>query len=228
MSRTIFKVPLELIPIDDSGTPQFLSIVCDFIKDQSKCEGIFRKSGHEKMIIKINEKLAQHVPEMPKDATVHDAANFLKRWLMLLPTPLFDPKIINVHCKENSPQSFISAISKLPQINQICLMHIFDVLRTIVKYQKYNLMNIDNIAKCFTVSLTQNMKELKQPFYFNSLYKHYEACLKKDVDTNNNEWEETLKQHFNQNSPSSENFYQSTNIRITKIQRVKHRIHFPK
>ena len=127
MSRTIFKVPLELIPIDDSGTPQFLSIVCDFIKDQSKCEGIFRKSGHEKMIIKINEKLAQHVPEMPKDATVHDAANFLKRWLMLLPTPLFDPKIINVHCKENSPQSFISAISKLPQINQICLMHIFDV-----------------------------------------------------------------------------------------------------
>ncbi|OHT13756.1 RhoGAP domain containing protein [Tritrichomonas foetus] len=170
MSRTIFKVPIELIPRNEDGIPQFLPIVCTFIKQNASMEGIFRKSGSPSMVLEVNERLAQHFPSLPERATVYDVATFLKQWLLYLPNAIIDPSIINQYTQNNNPSSVEKVINHIPYLNRLCLIYLFDMLKSIVDLSSINLMTLDNMMTCFCFSLTQKMKNLEKPFYFRHFY----------------------------------------------------------
>ena len=180
MTRTIIKVPVEFLALNEEKVPLFLPIVCNFLKANSKTVGIFRVSGNKVKVMKLNEMLAQHVPIFPQDTAVADAASFLKLWLSTLPVPLIEPEVFNKYYISHNIGSIYSVVDHLPESKRKSLALIFSVLNKVLEDSSQNHMNMKNLSTCFVTALTQSNKKLKKSFPFQFFFDNLKAIMNED------------------------------------------------
>ncbi|KAI5307097.1 hypothetical protein KEM56_004571 [Ascosphaera pollenicola] len=190
----IFGVPLAesvryasvvISVTDDAGETYVYGVVpivvakCGlFLKEEATTtKGIFRVSGSAKRI-----RVLQAIFSKPnsfgkkldwKGYSVHDAANILRRYLLLLPEPIVpldfyfrfrDPFIEEKHydlpTKVHVCQELIKA---LPPLNRQLLLYILDLLAVFAAKCEENLMTAGNLAAIFQPALLSHPVHIMQP-----------------------------------------------------------------
>jgi len=174
ITRTTIKVPIEYLPVNKERVPLFLPPLYEFLKSNVCTVGIFRVPGDHKKVMILNESLSQHVPILPSDTSVHDAASFLKLWLRELPIPLIQPQLISTYFVGDVQNSMRDVLFHMPIVTRKTLAHVFSLLKDVLENQEENQMNFSNLSSCFFTSLTQNLKDIPEGFPFKSFFNH---CL---------------------------------------------------
>lgn len=180
MTLTVLKVPIPFLLLEDGGVPQFLTLLCQFIEENSSEVGIFRENGSSSFQQTLNQALAGCPPTLPAATSVHDAACFLKCWLRELPTPLVDPMLVNKYLRTDDPRWPISVVKNLKEPNRKALAVIFRTLKEVVNKADINRMTFQNLSICFVMSFTQNNRGLDYPFPFESFYRCLTTLLTDD------------------------------------------------
>ena len=162
----LFKMPMDQLLLDDRDVPFFIPVVCDFLRKFTRVEGIFRKSGSNRMVDRLGILLNVHDCAVPPCATVHDATSFLKTWLMRLPEPLIPPTLINEIYDYSDDSSIVTILRTLPVPNRRCLALIFAVIQDVIDHSDENKMNATNIATCFANALLKNREGIDPYFNF--------------------------------------------------------------
>ena len=169
ISRTTIKVPFEYLPTNNEKIPLFLIPLYEFIKKNLKTIGIFRINGEHNKVMLINEQLSQHIPKLPLNISIHDAASFLKLWLRELPIPIIPPNLISTYFSPDINQCTKDIIFHLTTINRKSLALVFSIIKNILNNIEDNQMNFENLSTCFFSSLTQNLKDIPEGFPYKSL-----------------------------------------------------------
>lgn len=181
MTRTLIKVPLQFLALEDD-TPIFLPLIADFIKKHAKTKGVFRIPGNEKTVMDLNEQLAQHTPRISSQATVYDVISFLKLWLKSLPTPLIPPDVFNKYMSPNDPTYPITVIKHLNPIARHCFAIIISIIHAVVQESQTNQMPFGSLSICFLTSLTQNNSGLKAWFPLKVFYDSLLPFVNEDLN----------------------------------------------
>ena len=178
--RTTCKVDIEYLPLGKDGIPAFLPPIVSFIKQNINTVGIFRKNGQRPDILKLNEAISQHVPYIPAGTTVHDAAGFLKLWLIDLPNPLISPSIISTYCSPDILTSTVDILTHLSAVTRKCVAMIFGLIQDVIKHSDQNQMTYANLAPCFFYSFTKKYENYPEDFQFKSFFQQACSLLNQD------------------------------------------------
>ena len=162
------------MPLGKDGIPVFLPPIISFIKRNIETEGIFRINGQRPDILRLNEAISQHVPYIPKGTTVHDAAGFLKLWLIDLPSPLISPSIISTYCSPDILTSTVDILSHLSAVTRKCVAMLFGLIQDVIKHSDVNHMTYANLAPCFFFSFTKKYENYPEDFQFKAFF--LQAC----------------------------------------------------
>lgn len=169
--RSLFNLPIKETPINEDMVPTFIPHICNFIEEFVSTVGIFRCSGNYTLLKEMSVVFNCMDVAIPPCASVHDVANFLKKWLMELPEPLLTPSIYNSRFRPNDAESIRSILSDLHVINRKTYAYVIYIFDLVLKNSTQNQMSLYNLTSCFLPSLTQQTKDLHFGFPFPFIYK---------------------------------------------------------
>ena len=167
-SKTLRGCPLQSLYLTEDGVPTFIPVVCNYIKQFSNTEGVFRVNGNKSYIEDLYLVFNHALCAVPPCCNVHDISGFLKNWLMTLPEPILIPSIFNDYFKEDDEHSVDLVLKNLPDINRKVFAYLFSCINEVYQNAARNHMNMANISTCFQTCLTQDSTQFKThvPFRF--------------------------------------------------------------
>lgn len=170
--KSIFKMPIESIPVNEDGVPYFMPIVINRILDNMQIEGIFRQVGNKNRIDYLGKRAFESDFKIDEDITIHDLTSFIKQWLVELPVPIIVPHYVNKYYKDDTIRSTKRVLRHIPEVNRKCIAMIFSTLILISDQSAVNLMTLDNIMLCTLPSITQSYKDIKVKFDMTTFFNH--------------------------------------------------------
>lgn len=167
--KKVFKTRLENQLLDNAifsngsvaSVPRFMLLACQLIQKDSKCEGIFRKTGSIQKQQAMKEQLERNSTFNDK-INVIDIANLLKTYLRELPEPLIPTGMIQdalIRCLiqksnyENKVESILNICLFLPTLTVNTLAYFLQFLEVITKDSHQNRMTIGNLVKVLTPTI---------------------------------------------------------------------------
>lgn len=169
-SKKFFKVHLNHQIFVDAelnngiiaAVPKFVLMACVRIQNDSKTEGLFRKTGSVKKQQLIKEQIETDGNKIDKDHNVIDVANLLKTYFRELPEALIPPGIIQdalirclIHCTsyEKKVDALLLTCLFLPPMAINALAFFLQFLESISKNSSENFMTVENLVKVLTPTL---------------------------------------------------------------------------
>ncbi|CCK69582.1 GTPase-activating protein RGA2 KNAG_0C04810 [Huiozyma naganishii CBS 8797] len=172
---------------EGNKVPRIIQECIDFIesdKNHLEAEGIYRKSGSITLIEELERRLYQEGGHIQRGDDIHVVTNVLKRFLRRLPDPvisvnIYTPLISLVRNNDliktaplNGAQGgddhdialirfvkdhMIELMDRLPLEHYELLRILIKHLNTVALYDKFNLMNLHNLAVVFAPSIIHDV-----------------------------------------------------------------------
>lgn len=180
LTRTTIKIPIEYLPTTKQRLPQFLPLLTEFLHENICTEGLFRINGDKRQVLKLNEMLSQHIPQWPEGTSPHDAASFLKLWLIELPIPLIIPSVITAYGSDDIQKSTKDILFHLPLVTRKCIAVVFYILQDLLDHSDQNHMDMGNMLTCIMPALTHNFRDLPPNFSFKGFFQAAIGMLNED------------------------------------------------